>query len=352
MARPLRVLIPDGWYHVFGRGWDRRAIFVDERDREHFLELPGGLHETYRFRIHAYVLMENHHHLLVQTPDANLSRGMQWFNTSYAAWFNARHQSVGTLWQGRYRDVVIQDGAWAYALSTYLHLNPLRISGLGLDKRGRVLESKGFRRPPREQVTQRLGRLRKYQWSSYRAYGGYAKPPRWLTTEELWRRAHADPEKQREACRKEIKRRLTYGVEPSKTQPLRDVVAIGSASFGRWVRSLVEEETGELHHPRALRRRATVAEVCSMVEALHDESWGAFANRRGDWGRPLFLWAVRKYCGLTLRETGEAAGGMSPRAVHIAISRFHNRAEADAALRARQQELDGQLKGKEWKVEH
>jgi hypothetical protein len=53
MARPLRVLVEDGWYHLFGRGWERRAIFADDRDREHFLELPAQLHETYRFRIHA-----------------------------------------------------------------------------------------------------------------------------------------------------------------------------------------------------------------------------------------------------------------------------------------------------------
>ena len=140
MVRPLRHLVEGGWYHVFGRGWERRRVFGDDRDREHFLELLDGLHETYRFVIHAYVLMENHHHLIVQTPSANLSQGMQWFNTSYSAWFNARHDRVGALWQGRYRDVLIEGSAWAYELSVYLHLNPLRIAQLGLDKRGRVLE--------------------------------------------------------------------------------------------------------------------------------------------------------------------------------------------------------------------
>ncbi len=103
MARPLRHLIENGWYHVFGRGWERRDVFVDVRDREHFLELLEGLTDRYRFVIHAYALMDNHHHLIVQTPDANLSQGMQWFNTSYSAWFNARHDRVGSLWQGRYR---------------------------------------------------------------------------------------------------------------------------------------------------------------------------------------------------------------------------------------------------------
>ena len=121
MVRPLRHIVENGWYHVFGRGWEKRRIFKDERDREHFLELLSGLHEKYRFIIHGYVLMDTHHHLIIQTPDANLSAGMQWFNTSYSAWHNARYDRVGSLWQGRYRDVLVENSAWAYELSVYVH---------------------------------------------------------------------------------------------------------------------------------------------------------------------------------------------------------------------------------------
>jgi REP element-mobilizing transposase RayT len=343
MARPLRVLVPDGWYHVFGRGWDRRAIFEDERDREHFVDLLEGLHERYRFRIHAYVLMGNHHHLLLQTPEANLSRGMQWFNTSYAAWFNARHSRVGTLWQGRFRDVLVENGEWAYELSTYLHLNPLRIAGLGLDKKGRVLEGGGFRKPTREQVTQRLARLRKYPWSSYRAYGGYCTPPTWLTMEELWRRSHKEPAKQRSAYRAELQKRLTYGVDPSTSERLRDVIAIGSASFSRRVRESVGEGIEGLENKRALRRRASAAEVRTVVEECRGQPWDEFAGRRGDWGRAVFLWAVRKRCGLTLREAGQAADGMTPWAVDTAIRRLKARASRDRELRAIQAEIMARL---------
>ena len=117
MARPVRILIPDGWYHVYGRGWERRAIFRDDRDREHFLELLCGLHETYRFVIHAYVLMDNHHHLIVQTPDANLSQGMQWFGGTYdgtnAGWFNTRPRQGGALWHGRFRAMVVEEASVA-----------------------------------------------------------------------------------------------------------------------------------------------------------------------------------------------------------------------------------------------
>ena len=98
MARPLRLLLADGWYHVFHRGTERGRILLDERDRGHFLELLGEVHERYRFRIHAFALMTNHYHAIIQTPEANLSEGMQWLHLSHATWFNARHARVGPFW--------------------------------------------------------------------------------------------------------------------------------------------------------------------------------------------------------------------------------------------------------------
>ena len=102
MARPLRINIADGWYHVMSRGLDRCAIFEDARDHKHFLELLGEMVGRYSVRLHVYVLMGNHYHLLVQTPHANLSRAMQWLNVSYGVWFNLRHDRVGPLFQGRW----------------------------------------------------------------------------------------------------------------------------------------------------------------------------------------------------------------------------------------------------------
>ena len=83
MARPLRVNIPDGWYHCMHRGIERRGVFEDDRDRVHFLELLGAAVERFRFRVHTYCLMETHYHAIVQTPDANLSQGMQWLKLAY-----------------------------------------------------------------------------------------------------------------------------------------------------------------------------------------------------------------------------------------------------------------------------
>ena len=300
--------------------------------------------------IHAYVLMDNHHHLIVQTPDANLSQGMQWFDGTYCGWFNARHRRVGSLWQGRYGDVLIEDKAWAFELSMYLHLNPLRIAGLGLDKRGRVLEAKGFREPTREQVSERLRGLREYRWSSYRAYGGYWAAPSWLMTNVLLSQCHADRSQQKARYRAETKQRLTYGVEESRVERLRDAVAIGSEAFGRRIREAVGENSDGLEQKRELRRRATVQEVRSAVERLHGERWEEFAGRRDDWGRALFLWGVRKRCGLTLREAGQAAGGMKPGAVDMALRRLERRASEEPRIRSRQGHLLHLLDARELKV--
>jgi len=88
MARALRVNRPEVWYHITARGTERRTIFTDEKDRRHFVEVLAQCPERFGLRIHAYVLMGNHYHLLVETPLANLSPAMQWLNLSYSVWFN------------------------------------------------------------------------------------------------------------------------------------------------------------------------------------------------------------------------------------------------------------------------
>src|SRR6185436_10932209 len=102
MARPLRILIAGGWYHVTARGNERREIFRSDRDRQRFLALVSELPDRYGVGIHAFVLMDNHYHLLVQTAEANLNHAIRWLNVGYAIWFNWKHRRVGHLFQGRY----------------------------------------------------------------------------------------------------------------------------------------------------------------------------------------------------------------------------------------------------------
>src|SRR5687767_2263283 len=174
MPRLLRVDHPGLWHHLTARGNEQRAVFRDQRDREHFVGLLGDWVDRFEVRLHAYVVMDNHYHLLAQTTTANLSRAMQWLNVSYIVWFNRRHQRVGHLFQGRFKSIVVDPQRWALGLSRYIHLHPVRVGRFKWDKSAQRRRREGFNeKPSSEMVQARLEELRRFRWSSYRAYAGY-----------------------------------------------------------------------------------------------------------------------------------------------------------------------------------
>ena len=341
MARPLRMDVAEGWYHVTARGLERRQIYGDVKDHAHFDELLEATVERFRLRVHAYVQMSNHYHLIVQTPEANLSGAMQWLNVSYVAWFNRRHDRVGPLMQGRFKSLLVEDAGWAYELSLYVHLNPVMRRSLGLDKRGKRAEAQGLRAPSREAVSRRLACLRAYRWSSYRAYAGYAQTPAWLTTRELLRRAAREPERRVLQYRAAVRERLTRGAEPARAEQLRDAFALGSEAFRERVRKLAKRGR-EVVEPPGLRRRLAWVDLLRIVADVVGEGADGYLRRRGAPGKALLLWAARRYGGLTLRATGAAAGGMDYTAVAMAVIRLEQRAREDGALRSLMQQVKAQ----------
>jgi REP element-mobilizing transposase RayT len=110
LARALRIQVAGGRYYLTNRGNKRRPIFREDRDRLHVLELDAELSERWGARIHGGVPMDNHYHLLLQTPEGNLSRLGQWLNVSYSVWFNRRHQRSGHLFQGRFHSLLVEGG--------------------------------------------------------------------------------------------------------------------------------------------------------------------------------------------------------------------------------------------------
>ena len=128
MARSLTIEYPGAWYHVTCRGNERRAIFADDEDRLRFLDILENCADTGRVEVHAFVLMNNHFHLLLMTPEAHLHRFMQRFNTAYTVGFNRRHARVGHLYQGRYEALLVDADSYLLELSRCVHLNPVRTS--------------------------------------------------------------------------------------------------------------------------------------------------------------------------------------------------------------------------------
>jgi len=125
MARPTRLDYPGAWYHVLNRGIERRPIYPSRRCYEKFVELLSRLAERFGVRLHGYVLMPNHYHLQLETPEANLSQPLQWLNVSYSVWLNRKYRRVGPLFQGRFK-AILHEPAEALMINRYIHLNPVR----------------------------------------------------------------------------------------------------------------------------------------------------------------------------------------------------------------------------------
>jgi putative transposase len=159
MARPLRIEYDGALYHLTSRGNERKAIYRDDEDRLNFLDILQRVNERFNWICHAYCLMNNHYHLVVETPDGNLSQGMRQLNGVYTQYFNRRHHRVGHVFQGRYKAVIIDKESYLLEVSRYVVLNPVR--------------AKAVKRPE------------DWKWSSYRGTAGIEKPhesvsPDWL----------------------------------------------------------------------------------------------------------------------------------------------------------------------------
>lgn len=154
MSRPLRLEYPGAVWHVTSRGNERRDVFRDDEDRMKFLSILGRTVELFGWNLHAYVLMGNHYHLLLETPDPNLSRGMRQLNGIYTQGFNRCHKRVGHLFQGRFKAILVEKDPHLLELVRYVVLNPVRA--------GRATSAKDW------------------PWSSYRATAGLARAPEWL----------------------------------------------------------------------------------------------------------------------------------------------------------------------------
>ena len=336
MARPLRVEIPGGWYHLTARGNERKSIFRTDRDRLHFLELIEELVKRFRWRIHAYVLMNNHYHLQVETPEVNLSEGMRWLHVSYSVWFNRKHHRVGHLFQGRFKAILVEPDSWGVSLSQYIHLNPIRVKAFVLDRASRVRRRHFDQtKPTQEELARRLEHLREYRWSSYPAYVGRTGAPTWLARERILERmGRGGPKAQRREYEKTSERLACEGMQ--RTPWVERVgMFLGKEDWVQEMKELSHGKVDRQEHREALAliRRPSWEEIVNAVEKEKGEKWGEFRDRHGDWGRDVALWLGRMKGGLKLAQLGKLAGGMNYRSVYWAVSQMSRRRERDEAIR-------------------
>jgi len=226
MARPLRIEYEGALYHVTSRGNDRARIFFTDADREAFPKLLMEAAERFSWIFHAYCLMTNHFHLVVEIPNANLSRGMRHINGVFTQRINRLNKRSGHLLQGRFKSILVEKESYLLELARYVVLNPVR--------EGMVRSAKDWK------------------WSSYRATAGQAEIPSFLAVE--WLLSQFDPDMTR--ARKAYRRFVRQGRGIEIWSELRHGNVLGSKCFDEQLQPLFQEQSNEIEIPRVERLAA------------------------------------------------------------------------------------------------
>ena len=312
MARPLRIEMPDGVYHVTSRGLERRSIVRDEVDREKWLGLLDRVATRRGWRVFAWVLMGNHFHLFLRTPEGDLSAGMHDLNAGYVSFFNRRHCRVGPLLQGRFKAILVERDCYYDELSRYVHLNPVR-AGL-------------------------VDRPERYPWSSCRDYFRSGDVPGWLACDDVL----AEYGRTVRAARRAYRRFLMGGVTSPVASPLRDAVAstlLGSPGFVDRMRRWVEGRLPDHAVPaaRALQRTVSVNDVVSAVCNVFGVSPETLAvrGRHHNVARCVAMYVCRLHTSESAGALGDRFGGVGPAAVWHVVRRVDQQRRRDGKLRAK-----------------
>ena len=229
MARKLRVEYAGAIYHVMNRGDRRELIFLDEADRQRFVETLGEACAKTGWQVHAYVLMPNHFHLVVETPQPNLVAGMKWLLGTYTSRFNRRHKLFGHLFSGRYKSLVVDGSGSGYLKSVgdYVHLNPARAKLVAAD-----------------------APLKSFAWSSWPAYLlAPPKRPAWLRVDRLLgeRGIPKDSPAGRQRLEQALEERRG-AEEGEEFKPIRRGWCLGEEAFRKELLAQMGERLGAEHY--------------------------------------------------------------------------------------------------------
>jgi hypothetical protein len=229
----------------------------------------------------------------------------------------------------------VEDDAGWQEVARYVHLNPIRIARLGLEKTARAASRAGpIAAPPAELVAERLRVLREYRWSSYPGYAGYRQPLSWVWREPLARLCGGNTEEERRAALREYTEGAArQGVIEPPWQRLIGAVVLGTVGFAEKLRQHAQGNPREQRQLRAPARAASWERILAALEQSKGESWEQFAQRHGDWGRDAALWLGRSAGRLRLAELGRLVGNLDYAVVSKTIARFEQRLRTDPQLR-------------------
>ena len=311
MARPLRIIFPGAFYHVTSRGNERRNIYKSKRDREKFLEYLESASERYEAFIHAYCLMDNHYHLLVETPIGNLPQIMQHINGAYTTYFNVKRKRSGHLFQGRYKAILVAIDEYAKELSRYIHLNPVRAGVVEIPE--------------------------KYDWSSYKFYIGKQKTPRWLYRDFIL--SYFDIKIS--SAQKSYQRFVNALTNNQYESPLKEVVSstlLGSTEFIDFIKEnylLDKEPDNNLPALKELSDRVSMRDIFHEVEFE--------VNKEELLKRDIKLYLCRRYTRERLKDIGKRFG-IGESGVSKAYRRVSEKIPKDRRLKRKIEKIEKKLR--------
>ena len=300
MARPIRVEFPGAVYHLMARGNERRAVFRDDQDRRQLVKTVAEMVEQFDLRVHAYCLMPNHYHLLVETPRGNLSQAVGWLQLTYAVRFNRRHRRSGHLFQGRFKAQLVEADEYARWLVEYLHLNPVRPRHKG-----------------QRIAAERARELDRYPWSSHQDYAGLrARSPRWLCLDwhRYWGRTLREAQGQ---YRARIAAAFALGWIASPWDQLKGGLVLGSEDLWQRVKSLVADKPGQAE--ASWSRQTDLVAVRRRLSEL-------LAGETDDWVK---IWARVKLGGERKATVARAFGYAGGSSVSYAMRRLDEQSKRD-----------------------
>jgi REP element-mobilizing transposase RayT len=290
MARPLRIQYSGAIYHVTCRGNERKEIFKDDWDRKTFLEILTKSSKVYNIKIFSYILMENHFHLLIETPLGNLGEFMRHFNITYTSYYNRRHNRVGHLYQGRYKSILVDKESYLSVLSRYIHLNPIRIKAM-------------------EQKTdeEKIQHVRNYKWSSLPGYINKGERQQFVDYAMVLEEYGGAEDRGRVAYKKRIYDDISEKLE------IKDKVIgqsiIGGKTFIQWVQEelLKRQKDRECPSLREIQRYMAKEKIIAAIEKESGKGLGEIKREKGHL-RQIAMDLLYRIGGLKGAEIGELIG--------------------------------------------
>lgn len=332
MARALRVEYAGAIYHVTVRGNAQQAIFRDGKDRTLLNVRLAESVRTYQVRLYLFCLMDNHFHLVLETPNGNLGRFMQSVLTGYTVCYNLRHRCHGHLTQGRYGARLVAGDEYLLKLSRYVHLNPVKVKG-----------------KLTQPLSERIEYLRAYEWSSYRSYIGLAKRLEWVDYGPMLALAGGREKERTERYRCFVEAGIAVDDEGFVEAMSRSARSIGADDFREWVEERHAQLLKKRRHPedvtlrRKMGRRPEPGTVLAAVASAAGTTVEGLKARRRNWiWKGIAARLLVTQSGITRRECADWLGVRAGSVVGYQIKRARVVLEADARLARRVARLESQ----------